>query len=94
VKSTMSRPTEILVAFMKATFLCEFGVYLGKTSRCPEVSSRLLLPACAQIGFGLFAITSTANTVAALRTFPAIVRSASDMGACLSASPSSRVLTL
>jgi hypothetical protein len=53
-----------------------------------------LMPAVLQIGFGPFATTSTANRVAVLRTFPAIVRSASDMGACCSASPSSRVLTL
>ena len=43
---------------------------------------------CAQIGFGPFATTSTCER------FPAIVRSASDVGAYCSASPSSRVLTL
>ncbi len=40
MKITISRPSEILVAFMKATFLCEFCVYLEGTSRCPEVGSR------------------------------------------------------
>jgi len=40
------------------------------------------------------AYANSRYAVAAWRTFPAIVRSASDMGACLSASPSSRVLTL
>ncbi len=53
-----------------------------------------ILPAALQIGFGPLVATSTANTVAVLRTFPAIVRSASAMGVCCSASPSSRVLTL
>ncbi len=48
---------------------------------------------CTQSGFGPLAATSTANKVAAVRTFPAIVMSASDMGACCSASASSRVLT-
>ena len=40
MNSTMSRPSEILVAFMKATFLCEFCVYRAGTFRCPEVGSR------------------------------------------------------
>jgi hypothetical protein len=53
-----------------------------------------ILGAIFQLGLGPFATTSTANTVAALRTFAAIVSSASAMGACCSASPSSRMLTL
>src|ERR1700730_2777148 len=40
-----------------------------------------------------FVATSTASTVAVLRTFPAIVISASDTAGCRSASPSRRALT-
>jgi len=52
-------------------------------------------PICfSQIGFGSLVATSTANRVAVLRTLPAIVISDSVIGACCSASPSRRVLTL
>jgi hypothetical protein len=47
-----------------------------------------------QIGFGPFATTRTAKTVAELRTFPAMVMSASETGGWSSASTSRRVLTL
>jgi hypothetical protein len=47
-----------------------------------------------QIGLGILTATSTANKVAVLRTFPAMVMSASDTGECCSASASIRVLTL
>jgi len=37
---------------------------------------------CAQIGLGSLVATSTPNTVAVVRTFPAIVMSASAKGGC------------
>jgi len=40
VKRTISRPKEILISFMKATFLCEFRIYRAAMFRCPEVGSR------------------------------------------------------
>jgi hypothetical protein len=91
VNSTIRSPKEILVAFIESTFLCKFRSWEHfpiSTAGCWTTTRG------AQIGFGPFARTSTANTVAVLRTLPAIVRSASDKGVCCSANPSSRVLTL
>src|SRR5664280_662720 len=45
-------------------------------------------------GLVIFVTISTSRTVAVLRTFPEIVRSASDTGGCCSASASRRLLTL
>jgi len=47
----------------------------------------------AQIGLGLLVTTSTPNTVAALRAFPAIVMSASARDGCCTASSSRRMQT-
>ena len=54
----------------------------------------VLFMICFYADLGLLVATSTANTTAVLRTLPAIAISASETGACCSANPSRRVLTL
>jgi len=94
VNSTISRPRERPAMLIKKD--PPWRVPRLPRSNVPISDCQALgyIVCCTQTGFGPFVATSTANTVAVLRTLPAIVISASDMGACRSASPSSRVLTL
>jgi hypothetical protein len=94
VNSTISRPRERPAMLIKKD--PPWRVPRLPRSNVPISDCQALgyIVCCTQTGFGPFVATSTANTVAVLRTLPAIVISASDMGACCSASPSRRVLTL